>query len=368
MENIFNANYFDGISSSKKNALVEPRKEVIRITIFDFEGHKTERFWSIDKIEKEAYSSKEKLVFLYNSKPKERLEIYSPEIISLINNNYHYNKITKEHFSDSIARKGSLLILLLVSVVSLGFLFYWKGLPFLADKVANNLPDSFEQNMGNGIRSSLLSSEEIDTTKTNTLQLFFNELNYAPKNTVSVYLVKSDVVNAFALPGGTIVVYEGLLNKLTKPSQLAALLGHEYAHVYYRHSMRGMIKNIAGVWLISIYFGDSGGVIGGLIENANQFRQLTFSREFEVEADEKGMEFMTKNGIDNKGLKELLQILKEQQETTSSNLEIPEFLSTHPLTENRIKNAESKILNSSTSKENPKLQSLFNSLIEETVY
>jgi predicted Zn-dependent protease len=75
-----------------------------------------------------------------------------------------------------------------------------------------------------------------------------------------------------------------------------------------------------------------------LASHANNLNNLSYSRPFEKEADEKGYELLEENQIDPRGMIELFEILKDNEKT-----EIPEFLSTHPLTKDRIQNAKELI-------------------------
>ena len=68
--------------------------------------------------------------------------------------------------------------------------------------------------------------------------------------------------------------------------QLVALLGHEVSHVNNRHSIKILTRNLAGYMMISLVFSDLNGIMSVLAENAQQLRSLSYSREFEEEADE----------------------------------------------------------------------------------
>jgi len=151
------------------------------------------------------------------------------------------------------------------------------------------------------------------------------------------YLVNSEQVNAFALPGGPVFITRGLLLELENESQLVGVLGHELGHINARHHARFLEKMVAlnillgiGSVLLSdkpygqalIQFGQIGGML----------LALKFSRDQEREADKLGIEFTIKAGYDPNGLIEVFHIFKRLEKNR-----LPEWLSTHPLPESRIK-------------------------------
>ena len=146
-------------------------------------------------------------------------------------------------------------------------------------------------------------------------------------------------VNAFAMPGGKIAVYSGLLSVAANQHQLAAVIGHEIAHVTERHVAERVARveaTNAGVTVLT-------GVIGGNSVNAirgtstalsmgAQFGLLLpFNRGQESEADEVGLIFMAKAGFDPRESVDLWQNMQDFKES-----EVPEFLSTHPSSDTRI--------------------------------
>jgi len=152
-----------------------------------------------------------------------------------------------------------------------------------------------------------------------------------------------------------------LLDELTNASQLAALLGHEVAHIKKRHALKNVSRNLSGYLFISILFGDINGISTILIENAHMFKQMSFSRILERQADEEGIEMLINNGINPKGMQELFQILKD--ETKTNMYKEFKYIYSHPLLNERIDYIKSKIENLEYDSEtNNKLEKLFNKL------
>ncbi|HEX8875249.1 MAG TPA: M48 family metallopeptidase [Phycisphaerales bacterium] len=149
-------------------------------------------------------------------------------------------------------------------------------------------------------------------------------------------LLDSDVINAFAIPGGKVFVSRGLAAKMTNEAQMAGVLGHEIGHVTARHINEKMTRTTfanAGLGIIGAAIGGGGDAVTGLAGQAVQLSLLSYDRGQESEADELGMRYMTKVGYNPAGQLQVMQILK----AAAGSGKQPEFLSTHPLPDTRIK-------------------------------
>ena len=158
-------------------------------------------------------------------------------------------------------------------------------------------------------------------------------------------VVASRVPNAFALPGGKIFISAGLLSRMSNERQLAAVLGHETGHVSALHNVKGMQRAMGGQVLVQVVGAIIGGNKGAVAEAATRVAStminLKYSREYEYQADELGISYMTRAGYNPWGMVELLEVLYKQSQREPGSL--GEMLRTHPLTSKRIDNAESII-------------------------
>jgi len=137
--------------------------------------------------------------------------------------------------------------------------------------------------------------------------------------------------NAIALPGGYVFVLRGMLEKLTSESQLAALLGHEIAHVVARDSMAALSRQHAvDVLMVAAIAGGAPGEAVRAASITRLFLDLRYSREDERQADLAGLAYMTAAGYDPHGAVELIQILEDEHAVKQI-----EFFSTHPSPRNR---------------------------------
>ncbi len=149
------------------------------------------------------------------------------------------------------------------------------------------------------------------------------------------YVVNTDIVNAFALPGGYIFINRGLLLVLENESQLAGVLAHELGHVNAKHHAKFMEKmlginilyNILGSTIADKSYGQLLLQIGGL---GVKLLSLKWSRDQEREADKLGILFSYKAGYDPKGLLQTFRIFQKL-----GKINAPEWMLTHPLPQNR---------------------------------
>ncbi len=217
--------------------------------------------------------------------------------------------------------------------------YFWL-LPYLSERMAMALPPEMDVKLGDPMFDGMKADLTIDEARSATLQAFADELVIAPTFKLRLHLVKDDQVNAFAMPGGHIVVYTGILDNMKEPAELAALLSHEGTHVEKRHSTRAIARDLSGSLFLSLLLGDMGGLTGIMAQKGDELKGLSYSRDLETEADTIGIRRMHANGVDPQGMVKLLELLEREAE------DMPEgasFLSSHPLTKERLATAKSKV-------------------------
>lgn len=163
------------------------------------------------------------------------------------------------------------------------------------------------------------------------------------------YIIESDGINAFAVPGGYIYMHTETIISLENEGQLASILGHEVAHITSRHyarrleaasslSVAYLAAMLAGV-LVASRGGDSSAALGQAVmmggSGATVQSMLANSREDEAEADAKGRKYLVKAGYDPRDMYGAFKIMadKTYQVSTKSN---PTYLSTHPALSSRL--------------------------------
>jgi predicted Zn-dependent protease len=135
-------------------------------------------------------------------------------------------------------------------------------------------------------------------------------------------------VNAFALPGGHVVVFTGLLQRADSAEEVAGVLAHEVQHVELRHSLKNLLHGLGWRALLAVALGDlSGGVWAGMAE---QLGSLSYSRDLERQADLGGLAALRRAGIAPQGMASFFAKLAQQDGAQI------ELLSTHPASEDRL--------------------------------
>jgi predicted Zn-dependent protease len=153
-------------------------------------------------------------------------------------------------------------------------------------------------------------------------------LTKGSKYTYEFHVAEDTAVNAFALPGGVIVVNTGLIDLTTRPEELAGVLAHEVQHVELRHSVRGMVKSLGLRGLFAFATGDIGGSLVG--EAVVGMTGLKFSRDDESEADRLGLDSLIAADIDPSGMPAFFERMsKHTREAPVA------FVSSHPLSASR---------------------------------
>ncbi len=182
------------------------------------------------------------------------------------------------------------------------------------------------------------------------------------------FIVNSEVVNAFALPGGPVFVNRGLLLVLNNESELAGVLGHELGHINARHHARFLEKQygiaiLLNILNIALAGKDYGTLLMDISKIGAQLLTLHYSREQESEADVLGVRFSYEAGYDPRGLLETFYIFKKLGKPNA-----PEWLLTHPLPDTRIKNVKKLLskydLNKPLIKDSPEFHRIKNKILK----
>lgn len=205
-----------------------------------------------------------------------------------------------------------------------------------------SLPVSVDQQLGSAAFKSMdLGGPEIkDPGVVGAMQSIIDRLK--PHAAIDglefeVHVVQSPVVNAFCLPGGTIVVFTGLIENAENANQVAAVLGHEMAHATLRHGLQRISQSM-GIWAaVTLLVGDASGLIAAGADLLRFASINSYSRDQENEADEEGVRMLHEADVDPSGMAEFFQIMEREHG------DLPGFaswISTHPDHASRIENVK----------------------------
>ena len=215
--------------------------------------------------------------------------------------------------------------------------FYVWGIPGLAQFLAPHIPVSWEEQLGTSVLEQLAPPADrcIDQRRLHALETIVTKLSgVMPGSPYHIHLTILDrpVINAFALPGGQVIVFRGLLEAAETPEQLAGVLAHELQHIYKQHSIRAIIEQASTSLLIAAVSGDFTGGLAYGIEGARVLGMLRYSRLYEEEADREGLQLLQATGIDPAEMIAFYRIMEAQH---SRDVEAS-YMSTHPTTGDRI--------------------------------
>ncbi len=236
----------------------------------------------------------------------------------------------KEFFTLSLA---AAVILVLFFIV----------LTFLAEYLVQYIPFKVERALAKPLVQQL-KKDQVQNSNQKKIQAYLQGLadklskeQGLPKDmSITVHYVDDDVTNAFATIGGHIGFYRGLLSQLPHENALSMVMAHEIAHVKHRDPIVSVGRGITVMLALASLGGVSNNnLFEGFIGQTSQLTTLTFNRHQELAADEEAYKTLTKFYGHLKGAADLFEILKQND----ASMNVPIFLSTHPLTMDRIKRA-----------------------------
>lgn len=342
--------YYDGETGRP----IEVEVLLIQDKIHLYHQDNNELIYSLPLSECHTVSVNERLYVYFNNDGRylvlEHTHALTERLISGI------KALENDWFSKLFKQNLGFLIGLLVVLLAVGYFTFMQVIPVIGLKI---ISANKEIALGEKLYQSLIQPEKIDTGATNLAQQYADALHLSNQYAIHVTVVRNSEVNAFALPGGFVIINTGILDEMKTYDELAALLGHEVSHVNSRHSLQSIISQLSASLFLSLIVGDITGVSAKIVNNAEKLRSLSYSRKLETESDRKGMELMVANQLHPKGM---LNLMKHLQ-TFSKGSPIS-FLSTHPLTEERIQYIENfiKQLPKTTFVSHPELEELWRAL------
>ena len=221
------------------------------------------------------------------------------------------------------------------SALMIGMIIY--GLPRAAGPAARATPPPIERSIGKSVRTyvNLWTNECPNDTSEGVAALaeVTERLNAIARSKfeIKIEIVDADFPNAFALPGGQIIVTDDLIEMADGPDEVAGVLAHELAHVKRRHVLATVYRQVGAVIFFEAMLGGGTGAGQEIALAANEFLALGYSREAEREADAFGLDYLEQAGFDPGGLGRFFAALStdaddEDRETNR----LHQLLSTHP--------------------------------------
>ncbi len=227
-----------------------------------------------------------------------------------------------------------------VATLAISAVLLWVNYDAALDWVVAHISIENEQRLGQSVLDQLKADGDLvsDGLAVDTITKIGDTLTIDSDYTYQWFVMQDPTVNAFALPGGIVVVNSELIKVTENADELAAVLAHEVQHIEQRHSLKNMVNSLGWAAGLMIVLGDVN-VATAVI--AHQLGNMYFSRDKEQEADRLGFYALTEANIAPEGMVGLLKKLGEQP-----GADIPAWLSTHPETEARIDAIETLLLES----------------------
>ncbi len=228
-------------------------------------------------------------------------------------------------------------------------------LPDIGDSAGSLLSPEHERRLGNAFlrqvrqRAPVVYDPEVEEY-INTLGFKLASNSDNSSQPFTFFVIKDPLVNAFAGPGGVIGMHSGVILNSESESELAAVMAHEIAHVTQRHLVRffeeadrmslPMAAAIIGAIIVGTQNSQAGAAALAATAGLNIQNQINFTRANEQEADRIGMQILQRADFDPRGMPAFFERLQQASKYYQGNA--PEFLRTHPLTNNRVADSRAR--------------------------
>ncbi|HXV37176.1 MAG TPA: M48 family metallopeptidase [Myxococcota bacterium] len=228
------------------------------------------------------------------------------------------------------ARSQRLAMIALCSAAIAGVAtLIWNGVPIVSRAIARQVPLDAERSLGIQLEHELSDQYCESEAASLVLAVLASRLAGDAHSIRSIDVLNVDMPNAFAFPGGNLILTRGLIEDAQSSDEVAGVLAHEIAHVLERHVMTRIVRGalLSALWAASV--GDFSGLMAIDPTTAFEIATLQFSREEELEADRGAVEMLARAGIRPDAFAGFFERLSEEEAG------LPEWLSTHPASAGR---------------------------------
>lgn len=329
MKTIQNAIYFNGISSSFNEISI--RVENIKLVLLDSDLNLLSEIHPFQINQKISVFSKSDFKIYFGENPEKMIWIRNKKDAQILLdwlNNFKIKPTSVHHYFTPT-------VLVTLGIIAAILFSIYLSIPLLSGLIADQISIETENKLGKNFLEEMLNKngEQIHSETLDSLNQIFIQSIDSKEIPVKIFVVKSNLVNAVTLPGGNIIVYTGMIDKLNSAESYYALLGHEIGHAAHRHVMKGIVQNSFILIGFSFLFGDVSSLLG---QAGAEITTLSYNRDYEREADLYAIEQLNQHHISIQGMVDLFNELKKENDLSSEL----EFISSHPITEERLKKAQ----------------------------
>lgn len=331
-ERWWSGSYFDGRSAARHYVQVRVRPDGLSIT-----GSSINRSWPYAEVRQtQGRAPGEPVRLEYGTAPAEVLVVSDESFLRAVR---EAAPAQRGRFKPPAARSVRVVLFILTPfaiAASLVVLFGW-GLPAFVGSVARRIPVSWERQLGEAVVEHLAPEDQRcgNPATAKAMQTILARLTAGSPPSpyrYDVYVISSDIPNAFAAPGGTIVFTAGLLELTSAPEEVAGVMAHEIQHVLQRHGTQSIVRELSLRALLRLATGDLGG-LGTALKTAGQIGALQYRREDEASADRGAVVMLAAARVDPRGM---VTVLEKMRDHPMNRFQPPAYLSTHPALDERI--------------------------------
>lgn len=332
-EFVWQGSYFDGRTATRHPVGVRVLREGLAFTT----GEGTVHLWPFDRISHPGSAHpRDPAQFEFGQDPVEVLVVPDSTILAAIRETA---PDVLRRFRRPARRRRMVLGTAgaIIAIIAIAAALYGWGIPALVEVTAARTPVAWEEKLGETVMVTL-APEPLRCTDSgpqrslDTLMATLAAQTPDSPYRYRIFLVKLDVPNAFAAPGGYLAVTTGIIEVMDRPDELAGVLAHEMQHVVQRHATKLLLREVSLQTLLRMASGDLGG-LNSTLRMAHTLGRFRYQRDEESAADRGAVAMLATARIDPRGMVTLLEKL---QRSPAGRLAPPAYLSTHPDLDARI--------------------------------
>lgn len=242
-----------------------------------------------------------------------------------------------KHHNGFFKKELTLVIALLIALIGLFALFLGMRSK-IVDAIVATIPFEYERQIGGKIseiglgRLGRLASPKLEAEVKRLIKPLSDVLP-SEYQELDISIGQSEEINAFAAPGGFIIINIGLLRNVDSCGELLGVVAHEMAHVVERHALRTMVGSVSLYTFLSLFLGDVTSIGAVLFEQGASFYNLSYSRELETRADNLALTYLAEIGYGPEGLILFFEKMNKKEGQVYQNETVKKFesfFSTHP--------------------------------------
>jgi len=324
----FAARFYDGLSPRAHDVRASLDGPMLRLA--DAQGQEIARWAAMDLFLPPQDKSLPEAYIASRAVPHARLLVGDREALLALAAQLPSLAWLRKRGSHGGRRAVTVLAAIAIVAVLLVGVMLWRGPEILAPFV----PQSWQARVGDQIVAAITNSDRRCTNPQGMAVLddLVDRLHAASgyRGRIVVQVVDSEVINAFAVPGGRIVVFRGLLDNAETPDEVAAVLAHEMGHVVHNHPIRALLRQLGLTALQRLAFGSYGDSFDTAASLGQTMLALRNGRDAEREADATAIAMLERAGLKANGLNAFFALMEDRTGGADFG-----WLSTHPALQER---------------------------------